>query len=1016
MKLIRMKFVCSAVMALLAYAGLASAQETTSGSIAGQVLDDQGAAMPGATVTLTSAQGTKTYVSDGSGRFFAPFLTPGQYSLRVELTGFSPVERKSIDVRLGQRVSLDFTLKVGQISEIVEVVGAAPVVDTSSTTAGGVLDSAQLQMLPVGRNMTDTLYLVPGVSSSGRMGRANPSVGGGSGLENNYVVDGVNITNTGYGAIGSYSIVFGSLGSGVTTDFIKETQVKTAGFEAEYGQTTGGVVNVVTKSGTNNFHGSVYGNFRLGSLESEWKQLQTPNGTVNTTESGNIDYGINMGLPLMKDKLFFFGAFNPQYQDQTFIAPDGFPLESLGAVERKRKIYSYAGKLTWQAGSNHRLDFSAYGDPSKGNMGPQRNDALVRTNTSGFSEISTYGGHNQVLKYDGVLTNSWLIEASIGRATNKIEEVPSVDEWNVTDTTVTPRVISGGIGFYEVGNDGENRQYSLKSTNMFQAGGQHQFRYGVLFEDIRYDNVIQRTGPTFTLPNGEQTATGAQLQVLPDPVFGRIYRVTRANTSNVRPTKQEYLSFFAQDTWQVGKKLTIKAGVRYEQQTLIGSASPRPAGSLCNANDAFPGQGSGDGAEIPCEVTWDNNWAPRIGFTFDPTGNGKAKIYGTWGRFYAKIPNDLAARALSADAGVTRADYFDANLTQPVPEGVLAGDQTRHFNPAGTHAASFDPDAKSTYKDEFLAGVEWEAIPRLNLGARYIHRTMPRILEDIGTAQMVLYELIPDQLASVEYFITNVAATSPVFPAPAGIAQASFEDPEHTYDAIELTANKAFADNWSLLASYRWSKLEGNFEGFFRNDNGQSDPAITSLFDFPTNDPSYTQIGTPLFGYRGDIRFLGSSLGTGPLPNDRPHQVKIYGNYAWTKLNLGVGFNWGSGLPLQAQAANPNYISGGEIPEALRGTGIQTVNNGFKTRADDDLTFDMHADYTFNIADGKQKVLFFVDAFNLFQRQAALEYDNFTERGFQDPNPDFGYEKRGGGRFTGFQTPRQVRLGARFEW
>ena len=146
----------------------------------------------------------------------------------------------------GTPASYDLTLKVGGLEEVVKVVGSAPVVDTSSTTAGGVLDSDALKRIPVGRNFTDTLYMVPGVSNSG-VGQSNPSVSGASGLENNYVVDGVNITNTGYGAVGSYSIVFGSLGSGVTTDFIKETQVKTAGFEAEYTGTMGGVVNVVSK-------------------------------------------------------------------------------------------------------------------------------------------------------------------------------------------------------------------------------------------------------------------------------------------------------------------------------------------------------------------------------------------------------------------------------------------------------------------------------------------------------------------------------------------------------------------------------------------------------------------------------------------------------------------------------------------------------------------------------------------------------------------------------------------------
>src|ERR1051325_3446665 len=222
-----------ALLLVVASFGLASAQETTTGSLTGTVVDAQGAPVPGATVTVTSAEGPKTFVTDANGKFFAPYLTPGRYTVRAELTGFSPVEQKNIDVRLGQRLDVGSpTLKVGGVQEVVEVVGAAPVVDTSSTTTGGVLDSETLKRLPVGRNFTDTLYLVPGVSDSSGVGRANPSIAGASGLDNNYVVDGVNISNTGFGGVGTYSIVFGSLGTGVTTDFIKETQVKTGGFEA----------------------------------------------------------------------------------------------------------------------------------------------------------------------------------------------------------------------------------------------------------------------------------------------------------------------------------------------------------------------------------------------------------------------------------------------------------------------------------------------------------------------------------------------------------------------------------------------------------------------------------------------------------------------------------------------------------------------------------------------------------------------------------------------------------------
>jgi Carboxypeptidase regulatory-like domain/TonB-dependent Receptor Plug Domain len=233
------------VVALASCCPLAQAQETTTGSITGTVVDAQGAAVPGVTITINSERETKTYVTDANGHYFAPYLVPGTYSVRAELPGFTSVEERGIEVRLGMRLEVPFTLKLAGINEAVTVVSEAPVVDTTSTTTGSNLLTDVLERLPVARNFTATLYLVPGVSDSGNAGAANPSIGGASGLDNAYIVDGVNITDEGFG-VGAFSYVYGSLGSGVTTDFIKETQVKTGGFEAEYGMATGGVVNVVS--------------------------------------------------------------------------------------------------------------------------------------------------------------------------------------------------------------------------------------------------------------------------------------------------------------------------------------------------------------------------------------------------------------------------------------------------------------------------------------------------------------------------------------------------------------------------------------------------------------------------------------------------------------------------------------------------------------------------------------------------------------------------------------------------
>ena len=149
------------------------------------------------------------------------------------------------------------------------------------------------------------------------------------------------------------------------------------------------------------------------------------------------------------------------------------------------------------------------------------------------------------------------------------------------------------------------------------------------------------------------------------------------------------------------------------------------------------------------------------------------------------------------------------------------------------------------------------------------------------------------------------------------------------------------------MTSYRWSRLRGNFDGYYRSDNGQSDPAWTSLYDFPTNDPSYTAIGAAQFGYQGDIRYLGQ---VGILPLDRPHQFKAFGNYMWgSGLGLALGLNLGSGKPLTPLAVNPNYGTGGEIPAAPRGSGIQTID-GFRKRTPFESQMDLQASYTLSSA------------------------------------------------------------------
>jgi hypothetical protein len=382
------------------------------------------------------------------------------------------------------------------------------------------------------------------------------------------------------------------------------------------------------------------------------------------------------------------------------------------------------------------------------------------------------------------------------------------------------------------------------------------------------------------------------------------------------------------------------------------------------------------------------------------------------------VPSDLAARALSSDASIT-ADYFDANLTQPVPNGTPTTNatsgvtSTTHFTLLGSGGDEIDPNAKLSYYNEWVAGAEYSVVRGLDVGARFVHRDIGRVFEDVQPFPIVATSLDLPGAATADYLLTNPGPNTKVVQDIDG-ATVGFESPVHDYNAVEFTANKRLANHWALASSYRWSRLTGNFEGFFRNDNGQSDPGISSLYDYPTNDPTYTAIGTPQFGYVGDIRFLGSA-GNGPLPLDRTHDVKVYGTYAFDMgLNLSLGLELESGAPLTAFAAHPVYDSGGEIPLTPRGEGFQT-SDGFKTRTP--WTKPVNVGASYNLKVGSRSLLLIADAFNVFNTQTILDYDAFSELQFGVPNPDFG-QAGVSGVIPGQQlfTPRQFRIGVRYEF
>src|SRR5215475_11114662 len=274
-KKLMFSFALFALLLSLAASGFAQAgaEASVKGSLSGVVSDPSDAVVSGAKVTISGPTGDKSMQTDPEGRFLFQILTPGFYSVKIEKEGFKATDVKQAEVQTGRTSSIAVKLELGASTTVVEVSGAAVTIDTTSTASGSNLTDTFYQSVPVGRGVTGLFYAAPGVAAGGGTGTANPSIAGGTGLENNYVADGVSITDGGFGGIGVYSRVYGSLSTGINLSFVKEVQVKTGGFEAQYGKSTGGIVQIVTKSGTNQFHGTVGGFFAPQSFEATRTQV-----------------------------------------------------------------------------------------------------------------------------------------------------------------------------------------------------------------------------------------------------------------------------------------------------------------------------------------------------------------------------------------------------------------------------------------------------------------------------------------------------------------------------------------------------------------------------------------------------------------------------------------------------------------------------------------------------------------------------------------------------------------------
>ena len=354
------------IAVMLAVASLAAAQGTTTGTLSGKVADSSGGVLPGVTVTLSgpSLQGVRSTVTDDQGFYRFRNIPPGpDYTVSATLSGFEDASQSAIRVFLGQEGAVNLSLSPGNVTEAVMVTATSPIVDVRQTTTGVNITSQQFETLPTARNFQQLTTMAPSVTlemgDHDRRFENSPTVGAGSAPENNYIIDGLSVTDPRYG----------TSGANLTMNFVQEVQVMTGGYQAEFGRSTGGVFNVITKSGSNAFHGDVFNYYRNRELDAGRRRCGAQNKELVTfaNQSDSYDFGGSLGGPIVRDKLWFFGAIDPT-RSTTYlggVTDSGTAFGTTVSRQYDRDSNIYAGKVTWTMRQNHTLVVSAFGDPTE---------------------------------------------------------------------------------------------------------------------------------------------------------------------------------------------------------------------------------------------------------------------------------------------------------------------------------------------------------------------------------------------------------------------------------------------------------------------------------------------------------------------------------------------------------------------------------------------------------------------------------------------------------------------------
>lgn len=987
---------------------IAWADDVTTGALRGVVTDKAtGKPALAAVVSATSPalQGAQAAIVDDTGAYFLTSLPPGTYTLTVSYNE-AVFPRGNVVVQVGKQAVVNIAVD-GRATrgEVITVVGSAPLIDQGSTKLGHSFTPDYTNNIPNTGTFGGTIAATGGA----QLDAHGVSFAGATSPENVYIIEGLNTTDT----------AFGTLAADLPNEFLQETEVITGGYAAEYGRATGALINVVTKSGGNELHGSVFGRWAPGAFAAGAKAIRREGTAIDAAvnQDYRYDLGAELGGAIVRDKLWFHVGFAPSVSHSTTTRivnhsfdddqdgnPDVDP--STGFTRRAEvarrdlasssKTYYLTAKLTGAISDNHRWSIAGWGNPRQADQVfdtvRDPNSAVERVDSGSYDASAKWTSkwHDGATQLDVVL--GYHHGYSNTRPRHASEDVPQV-RYDYTRSLYDFADLEGdiaacrdggpddkypgivncpvlsytdrGIGFVE---DRRNDRMSARValTQRFKLLGQHVLKVGADVERSTYNSGRRFTGGALILGTGDNVYNVTQYLrydgsgAIPCGVDADGDGSGDLNCSLIPKlaanTGDRSIALFVQDSWQPIPQLTFNLGVRWEQQ--VGYEAGFLQGTIDPAT----------GAVIPEKgFQLDDLFAPRLGFIFDPTNEGRAKIMGHWGRFYENIPMDLNIRSFAAETlmqstvGVNRNGATDGSCpydhgSPDLVTGVLgcaAGQQ----QVLGGGLSFVAPGLKGQYTQELILGAELEVMPQLSVAASYIHRTLPRVIEDMSTDGGNTF-LIANPGADYERDAAKLDAQAAQMADPqlaalyhARAAQLravkSFDPPYRRYDAIELTARTRPTPQGLLLATYTYSRSVGNYPGLFSTETSLLDPNVSTQYDLPDLMPN---------------RY-------GPLGLDRPHNLKVDGFYQLDLAKLGVvtlgaSLHAQSGIPANALAAHPVYGPGESY----------LLPRGLIYRSPVDATVDTHVSYGYQLSP-TVRLEGFVDIFNLFNAQPEIAVD-----------------------------------------